>query len=116
MQAFVLINPGNPTGQVLSRESMEVIVKFCARNRLVPLADAVYQENVYVKEEKTFTSCKKVAMDLGLLSADGGEGGDMLELVSFHSTSKGLIGARGRRGEARRGEARRGEARRGDER
>jgi len=95
VKAFVLINPGNPTGQVLDESSIAVIVKFCAANRLVLLADEVYQENVYDRSAKKFTSCKKVAMDLGLLDPDADT---QLELVSFHSTSKGLIGECGRRG------------------
>ena len=43
VNSFVLINPGNPTGQVLSREAMHDVVKFCARNKLVLMADEVYQ-------------------------------------------------------------------------
>lgn len=91
VNSFVLINPGNPTGQVLSRESVQEIVKFCAKNNLVLLADEVYQENVY-EEGAEFVSCKKAAHDLGLLDDDG------IELVSFHSTSKGVFGECGRRG------------------
>jgi aspartate/methionine/tyrosine aminotransferase len=47
VRAFVLINPGNPTGQVLSKEAVGEVVKFCAKHGLVLLADEVYQENVY---------------------------------------------------------------------
>lgn len=96
VKAFVLINPGNPTGQVLDYESLKVIIEFCAKNRLVLLADEVYQENVYDKSKKSFISCKKIASDLNLLSGDPSL--PNLELVSFHSTSKGLIGECGRRG------------------
>lgn len=32
IRALTLINPGNPTGQVLSREDLEVICKFCAKH------------------------------------------------------------------------------------
>jgi alanine transaminase len=54
----------------------------------VLLADEVYQRNVY-DESKTFVSAKKAALDGNV---------DALELVSFHSTSKGFIGECGRRG------------------
>ena len=54
---------------------------------MVLLADEVYQENVY---EGEFYSCKKAAFDCGLL--------DDIELVSFHSVSKGVFGECGRRG------------------
>lgn len=91
VNSFVLINPGNPTGQVLSRKAIQHIVKFCSRHRLVLLADEVYQENVYDKDAE-FYSCKKAAHDVGLLDDDE------IELVSFHSTSKGLFGECGRRG------------------
>ena len=89
MRALVLINPGNPTGQVLSPEAVQDVCKFCKKHGLVLLADEVYQENVY-HPTKTFTSAKKAAFDAGVL----GE----FELVSFHSTSKGIWGECGRRG------------------
>lgn len=40
---LVVINPGNPTGQVLTRENIEEIIKFAYRERLLILADEVYQ-------------------------------------------------------------------------
>ena len=79
----------NPTGQVLSRQDLEVVCKFCAENEIVLLADEVYQRNVYVAD-KEFISAKKVAIET--------PGCERLQLVSFHSTSKGLIGECGRRG------------------
>jgi alanine transaminase len=89
--AFVLINPGNPTGQVLPSESVKEVVLFCAKHRLVLLADEVYQENVY-DDDGVFFSCKRAAYETGLLA------NDELELISFHSTSKGVFGECGRRG------------------
>ena len=89
IKALAIINPGNPTGQVFSREDLEVICKFCAENGIVLLADEVYQRNVYA-EGKEFLSAKKVALET--------PGCDNLQLVSFHSTSKGTIGECGRRG------------------
>lgn len=91
VNSFVLINPGNPTGQVLKRESIQDIVKFCSKHGLLLLADEVYQENVY-DDDLEFYSCKKAAHDTGLAQSDA------IELVSFHSTSKGLLGECGRRG------------------
>lgn len=89
IKGLALINPGNPTGQVLNRENLEVICKFCADNGIVLLADEVYQRNIYAND-KEFISAKKVAVE----SSDCKN----LELVSFHSTSKGFIGECGRRG------------------
>ena len=89
VRALALINPGNPTGQVLSADAVLAVCRFCAARGIVLLADEVYQRNVYADGAR-FTSAKKAALD-------GGVGGE-LELVSFHSTSKGLIGECGRRG------------------
>lgn len=47
MRALVVINPGNPTGGVLSRENQNDIVKFCEEEKLVLIADEVYQTNIY---------------------------------------------------------------------
>jgi alanine transaminase len=87
VRALVVINPGNPTGQCLDIAEMKEIINFCLEEKLVLLADEVYQENVYATG-KRFTSFKKVAMDM---AAD-------VELISFHSTSKGFIGECGIRG------------------
>eukprot|EP00239_Pterosperma_sp_CCMP1384_P002945 CAMPEP_0197849438 /NCGR_PEP_ID=MMETSP1438-20131217/12073_1 /TAXON_ID=1461541 /ORGANISM="Pterosperma sp., Strain CCMP1384" /LENGTH=515 /DNA_ID=CAMNT_0043462123 /DNA_START=190 /DNA_END=1737 /DNA_ORIENTATION=- len=89
-KAMAVINPGNPTGQCMDYDNLVKIVKFCVQEKLVLMADEVYQENVYV-DTKKFTSLKKVVMDLGDEAKD-------LELASFHSTSKGFIGECGRRG------------------
>jgi aspartate/methionine/tyrosine aminotransferase len=91
VNSLVLINPGNPTGQVLSHTAVKDIVRFCAKHNLVLLADEVYQDNVYHKHHE-FVSCKRAAHETGLLAKD------TIELVSFHSTSKGLFGECGRRG------------------
>mmetsp|Transcript_31 Transcript_31/g.72 ORF Transcript_31/g.72 Transcript_31/m.72 type:complete len:495 (-) Transcript_31:97-1581(-) len=89
VKAMAIINPGNPTGQVLDRETLEIICKFCSENGIVLLADEVYQRNIY-HPNKVFLSAKKVALET--------PGCEKLQLVSFHSTSKGLIGECGRRG------------------
>lgn len=58
-RALVVINPGNPTGQVLSRQNIEEIIKFAHKEKLFLLADEVYQDNVYAPDSK-FHSFKKV--------------------------------------------------------
>ncbi|CAN6206090.1 unnamed protein product [Urochloa humidicola] len=90
VRALVVINPGNPTGQVLGEENQKKIVEFCKNEGLVLLADEVYQDNVYV-EDKQFHSFKKVARSLGYTDDD-------LPLVSFQSVSKGYYGECGKRG------------------
>jgi alanine transaminase len=88
---FVLINPGNPTGQVLSKKAVQDVLRFCSKHKLVLLSDEVYQENVY-DDDAEFYSSKRAAFDTGLLQSDE------IELASFHSTSKGVFGECGRRG------------------
>jgi alanine transaminase len=92
VRGVAVINPGNPTGQVLPEEVMREIVLFCAKEELVLLADEVYQENIWC-ENKPFVSFKKVLRDLGSDHAAAG-----CQIASFHSTSKGFIGECGRRG------------------
>jgi len=91
VRALAVINPGNPTGQCLSIESMRGILKFCHANSIVLLADEVYQGNVYYPEVLPFHSFKKVMKTMPGIA-------DELELISFHSVSKGVIGECGRRG------------------
>lgn len=88
VRALAMINPGNPSGNVMTHDDVATIAEFCAEHGIVLLADEVYQTNVYA-EGAEFVSAKKVALDRGLKE---------LQLVSFHSTSKGLIGECGRRG------------------
>ncbi|EOR04676.1 hypothetical protein J056_000007 [Wallemia ichthyophaga EXF-994] len=87
-KALVIINPGNPTGAILSEENIIEIAKFAHKHELVLIADEVYQSNIY-DESKPFISFKKVARDLKL---------DTLQLASFHSVSKGFSGECGKRG------------------
>ncbi len=47
MRGLVFINPGNPTGQCLSEENLRQLVKFAYDNKIVLMADEVYQENIY---------------------------------------------------------------------
>jgi alanine transaminase len=89
VKGLAMINPGNPTGQVLQRKDVETICKFCAENGIVLLSDEVYQRNVYA-DNREFLSAKKVAVET--------PGCENIELASFHSTSKGLMGECGRRG------------------
>jgi alanine transaminase len=90
IKALVLINPGNPTGQVYTREDLQVFCQFCTDHDIVLLADEVYQKNIYTPD-KEFLSAKKVALETPGC-------GEHLQLVSFHSTSKGLLGECGKRG------------------
>jgi alanine transaminase len=89
-RAITIINPGNPTGQVLTESTIRDIIKFAYENNLVILADEVYQENVY-KAGKTFFSFKHGVSTMP-------EPYNQTELFSFHSISKGFVGECGLRG------------------
>jgi len=84
LKALVVINPGNPTGNILSEQNIEDIIKFCYENKLVILADEVYQNNIYSKTKK-FHSFKKVLNKLP-------DPYNKTILFSFHSISKGYLG------------------------
>ena len=92
VRALVLINPGNPTGSIFSVENLKELINFCRDESLIILADEVYQENIYEPESRPFQSVKKILMEMGK------EYSNEIELISFHSTSKGLLGECGRRG------------------
>ena len=91
-RVLVVINPGNPTGQVLEVGVMEGCVRFAHRHGLVVLADEVYQENVYCKPGKGFHSFREVTLGMGAPYAQE------TMVASLHSTSKGILGECGRRG------------------
>lgn len=91
VRSIIVINPGNPTGAIFSRSSIEALFKFAHSKGLVVLADEVYQENIY-SEKKKFLSFRKVLADM---PADISKS---VELISFHSCSKGFLGECGIRG------------------
>lgn len=91
VRAIVFINPGNPTGQVLTADGLKELVKLAHEEGLVLLADEVYQPNIYT-DDKPFVSAKKVLGDLGEPYAS------TVELASFHTVSKGVLGECGLRG------------------
>nr|AIT69914.1 alanine transaminase [Punctaria latifolia] len=94
VRGIAVINPGNPTGNILAEEQIKDIIQMAVDEKMVVLADEVYQANIW-KKGASFTSFKKVACDMGYMGEDGDE---RLQLVSFHSTSKGYFGECGLRG------------------
>jgi aspartate/methionine/tyrosine aminotransferase len=85
---IVVINPGNPTGAVLSLDNVRMVIGFARRNGLSIIADEVYQENVYDKGEQ-FHSFARVMHEMGERT---------VPLFSLHSVSKGFLGECGHRG------------------
>jgi len=89
-KAIVIINPGNPTGQILNGETVKKIIEFASKNKVGIIADEVYQENIY-KKGSSFVSFKKVMSSLP-------KPYNGVDLFSFNSTSKGFLGECGIRG------------------
>ncbi|KAA0723536.1 Alanine aminotransferase 2 [Triplophysa tibetana] len=90
-RVICIINPGNPTGQVQSKKCIEEVLHFAYEENLFVMSDEVYQDNVYASDCQ-FHSFKKVLYEMGP------EYFNSVELVSFHSTSKGYTGECGFRG------------------
>ncbi len=88
VRAICVINPGNPTGSVMDRDNIAMVIRFAKAHNLAILADEVYQENVYLQGD-TFVSFAKVLVELGERD---------VSLFSFHSCSKGFLGECGQRG------------------
>ncbi|XP_013785154.1 alanine aminotransferase 2-like [Limulus polyphemus] len=89
-RVLVVVNPGNPTGSVLTYKNTEDIVKFAHEEKLFLVADEVYQDNVFA-EDVNFHSFHKVMSKMGPPYSD-------MELASVMSASKGYIGECGMRG------------------
>lgn len=92
IKCLVVINPGNPTGAILSEADIKSIIDIAAEYGIVLIADEVYQENVF---EGEFVSMKKV---LSQLINENPDLYSNVQLASLHSTSKGVSGECGQRG------------------
>ncbi|KAK4225656.1 putative alanine transaminase [Podospora fimiseda] len=93
-RCIVIINPSNPTGAVHKKSELEAVLDLAAKENLMVLADEVYQSNIFPSHQ--FLSCKKVLRQLQKSDNDGLY--QNLQLISLHSTSKGMIGESGQRG------------------
>jgi len=92
VRAIVVINPGNPTGATLSADEIKQIITVAAEEKLVVLADEVYQTNIF---EGSFVSFKKALREL---QSEDKKKFENVELASLHSISKGMVGECGHRG------------------
>ncbi|XP_032429208.1 alanine aminotransferase 2-like isoform X2 [Xiphophorus hellerii] len=79
-RAIYISNPGNPTGHLQDRKSIEKVIEFVAAERLLLLIDEVYQDSVYAPNRE-FISYKKVLFEMDEHLRD------TVEMVSFHSLS-----------------------------
>uniref|UniRef100_A0A3Q3B297 alanine transaminase n=1 Tax=Kryptolebias marmoratus TaxID=37003 RepID=A0A3Q3B297_KRYMA len=79
-RAIYISNPGNPTGHVQDRKSIQEVIEFAAAEKLVLLVDEVYQDSVYAQNQE-FVSYKKVLFEMDKVFRES------VELISFHSLS-----------------------------
>lgn len=89
-RALLVINPGNPTGHILTLQNMQEIIKFAFDNSLLILADEVYQENIHIPIS-TFHSFKRVLIEMGPPYSE-------VVLASLMSASHGYVAESGLRG------------------
>ncbi|XP_053323519.1 alanine aminotransferase 2-like [Spea bombifrons] len=90
-KVLCVINPGDPTGRVESREGIEEVIRLAAEVNLLLFADEVYQEDVF-GAGAAFHSFKKVLCEMGPPYSE------QIQLVSVNSISKGVFGECGLRG------------------
>ncbi|XP_072552048.1 alanine aminotransferase 1 [Salminus brasiliensis] len=89
-RAIYISNPGNPTGHVQSRESIQEVIEFAAQNNLFLLVDEVNQDTVFGMGSE-FVSYKKVLAEMGPPYSH------TVQLASVHSLSNGILGECGLR-------------------
>lgn len=61
VRVLCLINPGNPTGNHFSESTIRDVIRFCHEERLLLIADEVYQSNIW--DGRPFVSMKKIACE-----------------------------------------------------
>jgi alanine transaminase len=63
VRALVVINPGNPTGGILSVKNQQDIVKFCVEKKIILMADV----RKFPSKHRDRKSIKKIFMEMFLL-------------------------------------------------
>ena len=64
-KALVVINPGNPTGSILSEETIKKVLEFSVKNKIVVIADEVHTlllrstEKIFTKREQSLSHSEK---------------------------------------------------------
>ncbi|XP_013855877.1 alanine aminotransferase 2 [Austrofundulus limnaeus] len=90
-RAIYISNPGNPTGHVQDRKTIQEVIRLASAEGLVLLVDEVFQDSVFGPDQ-TFVSYKEVLYQMGEPYSD------TVELVSIHSISTARMGECGLRG------------------
>jgi len=69
-RAILLINPSNPTGAVMSRQTLEKVLELARRHNLLILADEIYDQLIYDPREKHIFIAT-LAQDVPIITFNG---------------------------------------------
>ncbi|XP_048108025.1 alanine aminotransferase 2 [Alosa alosa] len=89
-RAIYISNPGDPTGHVQDRNTIQDVIRFAAEENLLLLVDEVYQDCVFGKDCK-FLSYKRVLFEMGPIYSGS------VKMASLNSLSNGTLGECGMR-------------------
>ncbi|XP_031430695.1 alanine aminotransferase 2-like [Clupea harengus] len=89
-RAIYISNPGDPTGHVHNRKTIQDVVRFAAEENLLLLVDEVYQDCVF-GHECEFLSYKRALFEMGPVYSGS------VKMASFNSLSNGTMGECGMR-------------------
>ncbi|XP_068017215.1 alanine aminotransferase 1-like [Melanerpes formicivorus] len=84
-KVLCVVNPGDPTGHVLSRQNMVDIIQLVAEENLLLLADETEQDRAF-DPDQPFVSFKRVLWEMGAPFSS------TIQIISFYSLSKALGG------------------------
>ena len=91
IRGMVVVNPGNPTGHVLTRPNIQKIIELCHKHSVLLVADEGFKENVYSRK-RPFVSFRNV------LNGMPPQIRDSLEMFTLDTVSNGMCGESGLRG------------------
>ncbi len=69
-RAILLINPSNPTGAIMSKETLEHVLELARRHNLLVLADEIYDKLIFDPREKHI-SIATLAQDVPVITFNG---------------------------------------------
>mmetsp|Transcript_52089 Transcript_52089/g.124035 ORF Transcript_52089/g.124035 Transcript_52089/m.124035 type:complete len:490 (+) Transcript_52089:100-1569(+) len=84
-KAMVVVNPGNPAGQILPRADMEAILKFAEREKIILIADEAQQGCLHQLEDSPWRPFRQVAAEMN----------SPVEVCSLHVAGPGAWGIEG---------------------
>ncbi|XP_068017218.1 alanine aminotransferase 2-like isoform X2 [Melanerpes formicivorus] len=87
-KVLCVVNPGDPTGHVLSQQNMVDIIQLVAEENLLLLADEGQQDRAF-DPDQPFVSFRRVLWEMGAPFSS------TIQIISFYSLSKSIAGESG---------------------